>query len=63
MADKLLRYYKYISDEQGLDGKMRLATETKIPSSKAAMEPDSPDNLAAFRKAIEKLTGKPAPTF
>lgn len=63
MAEKLLRYYKYVSDEKGLDGKMSLATETKIPSSKAALEPDSPENLAAFKRAVEKLTGKPAPVF
>jgi hypothetical protein len=63
MAELLLRYYKYMADEQGLEGKMRLATETRIPSSKAAMEPDSSDNVAAFRQAIEKLTGKPAPSY
>ena len=63
MAEKLIQYYKYVKDEAGLDGQMKLAITTKIPSTKAALEPDSPDNIAAFKKAIQDITGKPAPSF
>jgi hypothetical protein len=61
MAEKLMLYYKYAKDTLGLQGQMKLAAETKIPSTKAAMEPDSPENIALFKKAIEAITGKPAP--
>lgn len=61
MAEKLLLYYKHISDLKGLEGKMKLAQETKIPSSKAAIEPDSPEVIEIFRKAYENITGRDAP--
>ena len=35
----------------------------KVPSTQAAMAPDSPDNIALFQQAIEEITGEPAPTF
>ena len=43
MAEKLVRYYKYIYEAQGLSGKTLLAQKTKIPSIKAAFE-----NIALF---------------
>lgn len=61
MAEKLVRYYKYIYDMQGLSGKTLLAQKTKVPSIKAAFELDSVENIELFKKAIEYLTGKPAP--
>jgi hypothetical protein len=61
MGQKLIEYYKLISDEMGLHGKMKLAQETKIPSSMAATMPDSQENLLLFRNSISKLTGKPVP--
>lgn len=63
MAEKLMKYYKYVQDELGLVGKMKLAKETKIPSVKAAMEPDSPENISRFKEAIENITNKPAPNY
>ena len=63
MGIKLMQYYKYMSDKQGLKGKMQLATETNIPSTKAALAPDSRDNIEIFKEAVEKLTGQPAPDF
>lgn len=63
MAEKLLLYYKYVSEVAGVAGKMKLAQETKIPSTQASMEADSPQNIAAFKKAIEKITGKAAPNL
>ncbi len=63
MAERLLQYYTYITDELGMEGKVRLAQETKIPAAVAAVAPDSQINLQTFRAAVERLTGEPAPQF
>ena len=63
MGTILMKYYKYVGDEQGMDGQVRLAKLTKIPSTRAAMETDSRETVEAFKRAISELTGKPAPTF
>jgi len=63
MAEKLVKYYKYIGDSMGIDGRMKLAFETKIPSLSAANIPDSSENIEKFKKAIQTLTGKPAPNY
>lgn len=63
MAEKLLKYYKYCFETAGFKGKIELAQATKLPSNQAAIEPDSPENLALFQQVIERITGKPAPTF
>jgi len=61
MAEKLLRYYKYIQDQEGFSGKVKLAQLTRIPSVQATVEPDTPEVIERFKKAIERITGKPAP--
>lgn len=63
MAEILLKYYKYIRDIAGYEGKVDLATMTKVPSTKAAMEPDSEENIMIFKRAIEKITGEKAPDY
>lgn len=63
MAEKLLMYYKYINDKAGFTGKMKLATLTKIPSTKASLEPDSEENIERFKSAIKEITGSDAPDF
>lgn len=63
MGEILLKYYKEAGDSMGLVGKMQLAQETKMPSAKAAVEADTPEKIEMFRKAYEKVTGKPAPRF
>lgn len=63
MAEKLLKYYKYIGENSGLVGQMKLAQMTLTPSAKAAMTPDSPDIVEKFKKAVEEITRKPAPSF
>ena len=63
MAEKLLLYYKYINEKEGLNGKLQLAKATKIPSTQAAIELDTPDKIQMFKKAIEQITGKPAPNL
>lgn len=61
MGAKLMPYYALIEKEGGLAAKVKLATATKIPSIRAATEPDSDANLALFRKAFQEVAGKPAP--
>lgn len=61
MAEKLIKYYEYVKSIKGLQGAMALAIHTKIPSTKAAFEPDSEDNIKVFKDAVEKVTDKPAP--
>lgn len=61
MAEILLKYYKLIGDQMGFTGQMKLAQKTLIPSIKAASTPDSKENIDLFRKAIEEITGHPAP--
>jgi hypothetical protein len=63
MGVKLLGYYKYVSDQAGVGGKVKLAQETKIPSTRAAMMPDAEPHLSLFRAAVATVTGKPAPTL
>lgn len=63
MAEKLVKYYAYVAEKKGLSGKIELAKLTLTPGPKAAMEPDSPENLAKFRAAVEKITGEPAPRY
>jgi hypothetical protein len=63
MGEKLLNYYKYIQDNEGFTGKIKLAQLTHIPSVQAAVEPDTPQIIERFKKAIETITGKPAPNF
>ncbi len=63
MAEKLLKYYKYVSEEKGIMGKMELAKITKIPSTIAASHADDPNTINTFKAAVQKITGKPAPSF
>jgi hypothetical protein len=63
MGVKLMQYYKYVSDEKGLSGQMALAKATKVPSTKAALEPDSLMAIELFMQAVEMITGKPAPKY
>lgn len=63
MAEKLLKYYRYIYDLKGLEGKLALAKITDIPSLIAAMEPDSEENIKIFKDAVKQVTGKNAPDF
>ncbi len=61
MGERLMRYYKYIQDELGVQGKVKLATASKLPSTLAATAPDSEENLNLIRSAVQEITGKPAP--
>ena len=63
MGEKLLQYYKYIQDNAGFSGRVKLAQLTHVPSVQAAVELDTPKIIERFKKAIEKITGKPAPNL
>ncbi|HPD29622.1 MAG TPA: hypothetical protein PLL20_06485 [Phycisphaerae bacterium] len=61
MAQKLTAFYEFVGANGGLEAKMRLAMMTAIPSNKAGEAPDSPENIAKFKDAVKKITGKDAP--
>jgi len=63
MADRLMKYYQYVSEQVGASGRVKLATMTKVPSSKAAMEPDTPEIIKKFKDAINEITGKLPPEY
>ena len=63
MGEKLLKYYKYIAEKKGIVGKIELAKQTTMPSTLAAIEPDTEDNVRLFRESVQQITGKPAPNL
>jgi hypothetical protein len=63
MAERLLRYFKFVRELKGLDGQVKLAQETRMPSVRAETEPDSPENLQRFRQAVKRIIGKDPPEF
>lgn len=63
MGEILLKYYKAMDDSLGLQGKIRLAQETKLPSQRAALAPDTVGNVKLFQDAFQKISGTPAPKF
>ncbi|MCB9655474.1 MAG: hypothetical protein H6729_15240 [Deltaproteobacteria bacterium] len=63
MGQKLLEYYRYIEQAQGMLARLKLAQETKMPSTRAVFEPDTVENIERFKRAVEKLTGRPPPAL
>jgi len=63
MAEQLMKYYQFVGDQAGLSGKVKLAQLTRVPSAKAALEPENPEVIARFRAAIKEITGKDAPAY
>jgi hypothetical protein len=63
MGEKLLMYYKYITDTKGIEGRMLLAHMTHIPTPKAAIEADNQENINKFREAVQKITNQEAPLY
>ncbi len=61
MGERLVRFYSLVSQQYGLAGKVKLAQETKVPSTHAAIEPDTPENIKRFEEAVEKIAEE-APT-
>lgn len=58
MGQKLIEYYKIAAEARGFEGKIELAHRTKIPPAKAAVAPDSAENLKRFETAMEKIVGE-----
>jgi hypothetical protein len=63
MAEKLMKYYQYVSEQAGAVGRTKVAMLTKVPSTKAAMEPDTPEMIKIFKEAIRQVTGDPPPNY
>ena len=63
MGMKLAKYYRYIIEEKGVQGRIELGVLTKISSIVAPLQPDSPENIKLFRESIKKITGKEPPWF
>lgn len=55
MGKKLVSYYEKANSMGGLKARMRLAMLTGIPSAIVEEEPDSPDNIQKFEKALNEL--------
>ena len=55
MAQQLVAYYDKAKQVGGLKAQMRLAMISKLPSSKAANEPDSPENIKIFEQAMTEI--------
>lgn len=55
MGEKLVAICKKAEELGSIKAKMRLAMLTMIPSSKAATEPDSPENIRKFTEALAEL--------
>lgn len=75
MGDRLASFYEQAESVGGLDAKIRLALLTRIPSTRALVEPDSPQNLTKFETALTEIrreaekrktatpAARPAPTL
>jgi hypothetical protein len=61
MAEKLLKLYKFAQDVGGAQAKVKLAMATKMPSTKAATEPDTKENIQVLSAAIKEILGKDPP--
>jgi hypothetical protein len=62
MAEKLLRLYKFVQDSAGPHAKVQVAMASKMPSSRAALEPDTPENIRSLSAAIKSVLGKDPPS-
>jgi hypothetical protein len=63
MGEKLMEYYSFVEQREGLTGKMELAKKTNLPGTKASTAPDSDENVQRFREAVEEITGEQPPEF
>lgn len=63
MGQKLVKYYEYINNLMGLQGKQELARLTHVPSIIAGTTPDSLENIQKFRDAVAQITKKEAPNY
>jgi GAF domain-containing protein len=62
MAERLIYFYERANQLGGLMARMRLAILTDLPSTQAALSPDSPDLLQRFEAAFQAVQAEFAPT-
>ena len=55
MAAKLLKFYDEAKVLGGIKAQMRLAVITHLPSTKAQIEPDTPEYIKKFELAIAEI--------
>lgn len=55
MGVKLIKEYEKAKLLGGLKAQMRLAILTKISGPKAAVVPDTPENLSCFQRAMQEI--------
>jgi hypothetical protein len=55
MGSKLISYYEKAVKVGGIKAQMRLAVLTRLPSSKAKLAPDSPENIKLFEESFKEL--------
>lgn len=58
-----MKYYQYVSERAGAVGRTKVAMITKVPSTKAAMEPDTPEMITKFKDAVRQVTGSAPPEY
>ena len=49
--------YTLVGKLKSIEGKMSLATKTLLPSTKAPLEPDTPELKTKFDTAFKEVTG------
>ena len=45
MGEILMRCYRFVGEKKGVPGRIKLAQKTNLPSTMAAMEPDSQEKI------------------
>lgn len=63
MSQRIFEYFKYVSDEVGLDGRVQLSQKIKLTSIQATLCKEDDELLEKVKTAVEEVTGKPAPNF
>jgi len=47
--------YEKVGNEFGINGRMKLALLTAIPSASASSQDDTPENIQKFEQAIDQI--------
>ena len=63
MGERLLKYFQFVGEKAGLQGKLELAKATNMAVSQAANVPDDIVNLEMFREAVSHIVEETPPNF
>lgn len=55
MGQQLVAFFDQAKTMGGMKAQMRLAMLSKVPSAKAASEPDAPETVQKFQAAMKEL--------